>query len=48
MAMGSGIDKAWSDATDEVKIASGTSNTRALHWEGKPIWNQEDSLGDPV
>ena len=32
---GSGIEKAWTDATDEVKILKGTGNTRALFWEGK-------------
>ncbi|HNR07346.1 MAG TPA: AAA family ATPase [Saprospiraceae bacterium] len=32
---GSGIEKAWADATDEVKISKGTGNTRALLWEGK-------------
>ncbi len=32
---GSGIDKAWADATDEVKIKVSTENTRSLFWEGK-------------
>lgn len=32
---GSGIEKAWTDATDEVKIKEGTGDTRALLWEGK-------------
>ncbi len=32
---GSSISKAWADATDEIKIQHGTSNTRALHWQGK-------------
>lgn len=32
---GSGIEKAWTNAIDEVKINKGTGNTRALYWEGK-------------
>lgn len=32
---GSSIEKAWADATDEVKIKNGTGNTRALYWPGK-------------
>lgn len=32
---GSSIEKAWADATDEVKIKNGTGNTRALYWQGK-------------
>ena len=32
---GSGIEKAWTDATDEVKIKEGTGDTRAMLWEGK-------------
>lgn len=35
LADGSGIERAWADATDQVKITSGTSDTRALFWEGK-------------
>ena len=32
---GNSISKAWSTATDEVKIANGTTELRALFWEGK-------------
>lgn len=32
---GAGIEKAWTDATDEVKIIKGAGATRALLWEGK-------------
>ncbi|MEO5583582.1 MAG: CHAT domain-containing protein, partial [Saprospiraceae bacterium] len=35
LGAGSGIEKAWTDATDEVKINKGTGNTRALYWEGR-------------
>lgn len=32
---GTSVSKAWSTATDEVKIGSGTTDLRALFWEGK-------------
>lgn len=35
LSTGSSISKAWADATDEVKILKGSSNTRALFWAGK-------------
>jgi WD40 repeat protein len=35
LAKGSGIEKSWSDAVDEVKMATGSGNTRALNWTGK-------------
>jgi len=35
LAKGSGIEKSWSDAVDEVKMATGSGNTRALNWAGK-------------
>jgi hypothetical protein len=35
LAKGSGIEKSWSDAVDEVKMAVGSGNTRALNWAGK-------------
>jgi WD40 repeat protein len=35
LAKGAGIEKSWSDAVDEVKMATGSGNTRALNWSGK-------------
>ena len=32
---GNSISKSWATATDEVKIANGTTELRALFWEGK-------------
>lgn len=35
LANGAGIEKAWADGTDEVKIEHGAKDTRALFWEDK-------------
>lgn len=34
MAAGLGIDRAWLEAVDQIKIEKGADNTRALHWQG--------------
>ncbi|MCB9232705.1 MAG: AAA family ATPase [Bacteroidia bacterium] len=35
ISAGLGINQAWEEAVDQVKIMKGTSNTRALNWKGK-------------
>ncbi|MCK6560111.1 AAA family ATPase [bacterium] len=35
MAAGLGIDRAWVEAVDQIKIEKGAGNTRALHWQGQ-------------
>lgn len=34
LAAGLGIDRAWVEAVDQIKIEKGAGNTRALHWQG--------------
>ncbi len=35
LAAGLGIDRAWAEAVDQIKIEKGAGGTRALHWKGQ-------------